>query len=58
MVEVSDLQGRVMHTKREWLQSGSGGIEIDVRRWQPQLYIIKIRNRNAEVLATQKFEKL
>jgi hypothetical protein len=29
-----------------------------VRRWQPQLYIIKIRNRNAELLATQKFEKL
>jgi hypothetical protein len=57
-VEVSDLQGRIMYTKREWLQSGSGGIEIDVRRWQPQLYIIKIRNRNAEVLSTQKFEKL
>jgi PQQ-dependent dehydrogenase (s-GDH family) len=58
MVEVSDLQGRLVHTNRAWLQGGAANVEIDVRRWQPQLYIIKIRNRNAELLATQKFEKL
>jgi PQQ-dependent dehydrogenase (s-GDH family) len=58
MVEISDLQGRLVHTNRAWLQGGAGNVELDVRRWQPQLYIIKIRNRNAELLATQKFEKL
>jgi PQQ-dependent dehydrogenase (s-GDH family) len=58
IVEVSDLQGRLMHTSRAWLQGSAGNVELDVRRWQSQLYIIKIRNRNAELLATQKFEKL
>ena len=57
-VQITDMQGRVLYTSKEQLTKSISNLNIDVRRWKQQLYIVKIVDSKAQVLATQKFEKL
>jgi hypothetical protein len=56
-VQVSDVQGRAVYTNQQLLHPGINNIIVDVRRWNPQLYIVKLISDKAEVLVTQKFKK-
>lgn len=57
-IEVTDLQGRSMYQKTQYLPAGETLVDIHVRPWFPRFYVLKVRNSRNEVVATQKITKL
>lgn len=56
VVQISDLNGRIVYSERKNAQQISSS--IDVRQWKPQVYVVRVFNSKNEVLINQKFEKL
>lgn len=57
MVEIADLTGRVIHSEKRTINQSST-MNIDVKHWKPQVYILKVTNSKDEVIANYKFEKM
>lgn len=57
-IEISDMQGRRVYAGSVPPGSNGSRLEVDVREWKPQVYIVKITGAKKAVLAMQKFTKL
>jgi trimeric autotransporter adhesin len=57
-LQISDMNGRVVHFERRNVPSSSTTLTLDVKQWKPQVYIIKILNSKNELITTQKFQKM
>lgn len=56
LLQITDLTGRVVYSEK---RNGSNtNLNVDVKQWRPQVYILKVINSKNEVLTTQKFEKM
>ncbi|HEY9362842.1 MAG TPA: T9SS type A sorting domain-containing protein, partial [Chitinophagaceae bacterium] len=56
-VEITDLQGRKMTSEKRFVNQNAQ-IEIDVKKWKPQLYLLKILNNKNEIITVMKFGKM
>ncbi|HVG42477.1 MAG TPA: T9SS type A sorting domain-containing protein, partial [Chitinophagaceae bacterium] len=56
-LQVTDLQGRIVYKQDCKVDSGSE-CTIDANHWKPQVYILKLLNKQKEELGTQKITKL
>jgi trimeric autotransporter adhesin len=56
-VEVTDLQGRIMISEKRFINQNAL-IEIDVKKWKPQLYLLKVLNNKNEIITVMKFGKM
>jgi carboxypeptidase T len=56
-VNVADLTGRVIYTQQISVGNTGQEIQIDVRSWSSQVYILKVVNSNNETVNVQKFVK-
>jgi carboxypeptidase T len=54
-IEITDLQGRVVHRANTTTLASS--VKVDIKAWKPQFYIVTLYNRNNEVITTQKVVK-
>jgi trimeric autotransporter adhesin len=57
-MQITDMNGRVVHFERRNVASSSTTLTLDVKQWKPQVYIIKILNSKNELITTQKFQKM
>jgi trimeric autotransporter adhesin len=57
LVQILDLTGKVVHSERGMITQNSV-LNIDVKHWKSQVYILKVTNSKNEVITTQKFEKM
>ena len=53
-IQIADLAGRTVYTEKTFTTS----IDIEVKHWKPQVYIVRVINNKNEVINYQKFEKL
>jgi glucose/arabinose dehydrogenase len=56
-IQISDLNGRVVYSEKRNIPQAAT-ITIDVKRWAPQMYVLKMINSKNEVIVSQKFDKL
>ena len=56
-LQVTDIWGRVVYQQQENVETISKEIKLDVRSLSSQLYTLKIKNSNGEILTVQKFIK-
>ncbi len=56
-IEVADIQGKTMYRDNVNVTGAGDDISIDTRSWNAQVYILKIRNSNNEIIAIQRFIK-
>jgi hypothetical protein len=56
-IQISDLNGRVVYSEKRNIPQAAT-ITIDVKRWAPQMYVLKIINSKNEVIVSEKFDKL
>lgn len=56
-VQIADVQGKVLYQVRKNSSTGDA-LQVDTRRWKPQLYILKLMNADGDVLEIQKIIKL
>jgi trimeric autotransporter adhesin len=57
-MQITDMNGRVVHFERRNVPSSSTTLTLDVKQWKAQVYIIKILNSKNELITTQKFQKM
>jgi hypothetical protein len=57
LVQILDLTGKIIHSEKRIISQNSV-LNIDVKHWKPQVYILKVTNSRNEIVTTQKFEKL
>jgi hypothetical protein len=57
-VQVSDLQGRIIYSQDNVKEEAENELSIDTDKWKPQLYVLKILNRQNVVLSIQKITKM
>jgi hypothetical protein len=57
-VELTDVQGRVIYRKAHTADQVNADIRIDLRGFDPQVYILKISNDKGELMTTEKIVKL
>ncbi len=53
-IEGIDMQGRVLYRQNQLVSVGTKEIQIDVRKWAPQLYTIKVTGEKNNTLSIQK----
>ena len=53
-LQITDLSGRVLYTEKKWHAVS----EVDVSRWKPQVYLLKVIDGGNKLVATEKFEKI
>jgi len=58
VMQVSDMNGRIVHVERRTISSSAATVTLDVKQWKPQVYVLKIFNSKNEVITTQKFQKM
>lgn len=57
-VQITNLQGKVVYEVVKAVQNNSTEIKVDMRGWQPQMYILQVLGRNNEIIEMQKVLKL
>jgi PQQ-dependent dehydrogenase (s-GDH family) len=56
-IQVADMQGRIIYKLAKLVSAGSNEIAIDVKKWSPQLYSVKITGSDNKTLVVDKFVK-
>jgi PQQ-dependent dehydrogenase (s-GDH family) len=56
-IQVTDMQGRVMHQTQTIFSTGANDIEIDTRLWSAQMYSVRIMDKNNKVIALKQVVK-
>ncbi len=56
-LEVTDLQGRKMFSERRTINPNES-LEINVKAWKSQFYVLKVLNEKKEVISVVKFGKM
>ncbi len=56
-IELTDVQGRSVYSKVSLVSQSTIELNIDMKSFKPQVYILKITNHDGEVVATEKIIK-
>ncbi len=57
-LQITDMQGKVIYTKLTQVRNGAAELNVDMKSWSPQTYILKIIGRDGISVVTQKLIKL
>ncbi len=52
------MKGKVIYTKLTQVRNGAAELNVDMKSWSPQTYILKIIGRDGISVVTQKLIKL
>jgi hypothetical protein len=58
VVQVSDIQGRVIYTEAKQIHTGTNNLKIATKAWPSQSYTIQVMGSNKKVLLTKKAVKM
>jgi hypothetical protein len=56
-IELSDVQGRTLYSKTMLVSQNAIELNIDMKSYQPQVYVLQITNSNGEIISTEKIIK-
>jgi hypothetical protein len=56
-IEITDVQGRTLYTRTSMVNASTIEINVDMKTFKPQVYILKVTNSNGETVATEKIIK-
>ncbi len=57
-LQITDMKGKVIYTKLTQVRNGAAELNVDMKSWSPQTYILKIIGRDGISVVTQKLIKL
>lgn len=56
-IEITDMQGRMVYRQSRYINIGTTELQVDAKTWAPQLYSLKIKGSDNNLLTTQKIIK-
>jgi hypothetical protein len=56
-IEITDVQGRIFYTNTSFVNQNTIELNVNMKGFSPQVYVLKISNSNGETIATEKIIK-
>jgi hypothetical protein len=56
-IDISDVQGRTIYTRTALVNQNTLELNVDMRMFKPQVYILKVTNSNGDMVGSEKIVK-